>query len=93
MGHGGQRPGVLRLREDLPWRQIKDAVIVLDLRTSTYFSVNRTGARLWSHLLAGATISELARALSEAEGVDPDRARADVEAFVADLERRAVLTR
>jgi len=92
MGPGGQqRPGVLRLRDGLPWREVDGAIVVLDLETNSYFSVNQTGARLWPNLHAGATLEELIGVLAEAEQLTPERARADVEAFVGNLRADALL--
>lgn len=91
MGPGGQRPEVLRLREGLPWREVEGSVVVLDLESSSYFAVNRTGTRLWPHLQDGATVDELSEVLAAAEELDAGRARADVEAFVADLRQQELL--
>jgi hypothetical protein len=77
----------LRLRtDDLSWREIDDEVIAVDVGTSTYLGTNKTGALLWRRLGAGgATRSELVGLLVETYGIDADRARADVDAFVDDL--------
>jgi coenzyme PQQ synthesis protein D (PqqD) len=88
---GGQRPEVVRLREDLPWREVDGGVVVLDLESSSYFAVNETGTPLWAKLVDGATIDELTAALATAEEIETERARADVEAFVAELRRQAWL--
>lgn len=91
MGPGGQRPQLVRLRDGLPWREIEGAIVVLDLESSSYFAVNRAGTALWPRLQEGATVDELTDALAAAEDIDPERARADVAAFVGDLRRRELL--
>jgi hypothetical protein len=83
----------LRLRaDDLSWREIDDEVIAVDVETSTYLGTNQAGALLWERLAnGGATPQQLADVLVEAYGIDAERARVDVEAFVADLATRRLL--
>ncbi|MGH3441984.1 MAG: PqqD family protein [Nitriliruptorales bacterium] len=82
----------LRLREDrLSWRALDDEVIALDLGESLYLSANASGALLWQALARGATRTELEAILVEAYEIEPDRARADVGAFLADAEERGLV--
>ena len=82
----------LRIREeDVHWRQVGDEVVILDLRTSQYFSLNGTGALLWPLLSGGATAAELATELATAFDLDAETAQRDVEAFLAALRERDLL--
>jgi hypothetical protein len=70
---------------DLEWRRIDDEVVILDLRTQRYLTLNHTGAILWPLLVAGTT-----RQLLIAELVDiyPDavtEAGRDVDAVLGQL--------
>jgi hypothetical protein len=83
----------LRLRtDDLSWREIDDEVIAVDVETSTYLGANKAGTLLWRRLGGGgATRQELADLLVEAYGIEPERARADVESFLDDLAAKGLL--
>jgi hypothetical protein len=83
----------VRLRRDgLSWRRSGEEVIVLDLRTSRYLSLNGTGALLWEQLAAAdRTTAELAGLLRDRHGIAVKAATTDVEAFVADLRAQALL--
>lgn len=82
----------LKLRDDeLSWRQVGDEVIVLDLRSNAYLSINETGTALWEMLVNGSTPATMSERLMSEFSVDEDRARADVEAFVAMLTERDLL--
>jgi Coenzyme PQQ synthesis protein D (PqqD) len=82
----------LKLRADeLSWRQVGDEVIVLDLRSNAYLSINQTGTALWEMLVDGSTPATMAERLMSEFSVDEDRARADIEAFVAMLAERDLL--
>jgi hypothetical protein len=82
----------LRLDADqVEWRAIEGEIVALDLRSSTYFAVNATGAVLWQPLLDGRTEDELTELLVATFGVDPQVAQDDVRAFVGMLTERRLL--
>lgn len=78
---------------DLSWTPTDTGtVIILDLRTSKYLSLNSTGALLWTKLSGGATTQELCGQLSAEYGVPHERAEADVSAFLNSLRQLGFLT-
>lgn len=82
----------LKLRDDdLSWRQVGDEVIVLDLRSNRYLSINPSGMALWEMLVDGSSPAAMANRLASEFGVDQDQAEADVQAFVAMLSGRGLL--
>jgi hypothetical protein len=82
----------LRLdRANAVWREIDGEIVVLGNGGSDYMAINETGVLLWSRLEAGATIDELVSAITEVYEVTPEMARVDVEEFVAELRKRALL--
>lgn len=82
----------LRLRPDVvAWREVDGEVIALGLESSTYFGTNSSGSLLWKRLAEGTTRAELVDALMATFGIEPERAQADVDAFVADLRTRGLL--
>lgn len=82
----------LKIRQDdLSWRQVGDEVIVLDLRSNAYLSINQSGTALWEMLVDGATSTTMEARLVTDYGVEKDRAQTDVEEFVALLAERGLL--
>jgi hypothetical protein len=82
----------LHLRENLlEWREVDGEVIALEHERSVYLAANRSGTVLWRALNSGATEPQLAALLEEQYGLEPERARADVAAFLADLDARGLL--
>ena len=77
---------------DVAARSFKDETVVLDLRSSTYLSTNPSGTLLWRELERGTTRSALVRALLEEFEVSEQRAASDVDACLADCERRGLLS-
>jgi hypothetical protein len=82
----------LRLRPGaLEWREIDGEIVALDVRRSVYLAVNESGAILWPALAEGATEDDLTGRLQEAFDLDADRARQDLDAFVAMLREHDLL--
>ncbi len=81
-----------RLRAtDITWREVNGELVVLDLRSSDYLSVNGTGAELWTLLVEGATVSELVTALIKTHEIDAPSAERDVRDFLAVLQQAQLL--
>jgi hypothetical protein len=66
-------------------------VIALGLDSSTYLGTNSSGTLLWKRLAEGTTRRELVDDLVATFGIEPERARADVEAFLGELRSRDLL--
>ncbi len=84
--------GELKIRdEELSWRQVGDEIIVLDLRSNAYLSINATGTALWEMLVDGSTSATMESGLVADYGVNAEHARTDVEEFVAMLTDQGLL--
>ncbi len=83
---------VLRLRpEAVDWREVEGQIVALDRGRSVYLAVNPSGTKLLPALVTGATREQLVQTLRKEFGLDPERAEADVDAFVATLSERELL--
>jgi hypothetical protein len=69
-------------RSGLLAEQLLDETVILDPTTDAYARLNRSGTLLWPLIAEGRPVNELAQALAERFALSPERARADVEAFV-----------
>ncbi len=70
---------------DLEARSVEDELVLLDLRTQTYLSLNRTGAHLWPLMVEGTDRAALVDALRDRHDVAVEVAERDVDALVAQL--------
>lgn len=81
-----------RLRSnDLSWRELDGEIVALDGGKSVYLGTNRTGALLWQKVSAGTTRDQLVAELVNGFDVEIERARSDVDRFVADLRANGLL--
>lgn len=74
-------------------RELNGEVLLLDLRTSHYFGLTGTGARVWQLVEAGHDIDSAAGILTREYNGDPALIRDEVSAFVNDLVERGLLVR
>jgi hypothetical protein len=71
--------------DDLETRTVEDELVLLDLRTQTYLSLNRTGARLWPLMVEGTDRAALVDALRNRHDVSVAVAERDVDTLVEQL--------
>lgn len=72
-------------------RPVGDETIVVDLETERYFSLNATGAVVWSLVSTGEAASTAVAELVHRYDVTVEQARADVGDLVGDLLRAGLL--
>ncbi len=71
---------------------IDDEVIIINVITGHYYSLEGTASFVWRRLSQAASVDEIARDLSERYDVGEAQAQADLEQLVADLrEHRLVV--
>jgi hypothetical protein len=88
----GQYEPRLKLRENaVAWQQVEGETILLDVATSTYLGVNRSGSALWPALAAGATRGQLVDRLCGTYEVSEEQAGADVDEFLRMCRERGLL--
>ena len=75
----------------LEWQAVDEEVVIPDLRTACYLSLNRSGATLWPLIVAGTTREALVAALVAGYGIDGGSAARDVRALLAQLAAAALL--
>jgi len=81
----------LRLADENVWSGLGDAVVILDLASSAYLSLDDVGAAVWGSLAESCTVGELEAGLAAVYDVDPAKLRKDLRAFLADLVDRGLV--
>jgi hypothetical protein len=82
----------VRLKADaIEWREVEGEIVALDLDSSEYLAVNRTGTVIWPLLVDGSTREELAAELAGRYEIDKAAAERDVDQFLSALSERGLL--
>jgi hypothetical protein len=76
---------------DAAWRSLDDEGLVLNLRTSDYYSLNGTGAFLWARMENGACVEDIAKEFCAEYDVTPAAAAKDIANLIRDLRRLELL--
>ena len=71
--------------EEVSAKAFDGEVVVVHLGTCTYYSASGSGADAWIWIEQGWGVAEVAEVMAERYGIDPGRAREDVNRFVARL--------
>ena len=62
-----------------------DGAVLLDLESTSYYSLNRTALRIWNLIGSNLTLAGIAARLAEEYALDYERALASAERFVTTL--------
>ena len=81
-------PTAIRVSTSAVFRPLETGGVVLNVESGDYYELNATGRFLWEQIQSGSDIDEIASALVDHYGIDPDSAQADVAAFMDDLRER-----
>jgi hypothetical protein len=73
------------------WREVGDEIVILDVPTATYLTLNSSAVTLWKHLEEGASPEELADELVATYEIDKDKAARDVQRFLGALKDRSLI--
>jgi hypothetical protein len=83
---------MIKVREGAAsWREIDGETILLDLDSSKYLGLNRSGTLLWPAIVKGSTRTELVQKLVREFEIDSDLAARDVDVFVGACRERNLL--
>ena len=86
------QPASLTLTPDVVHETIDGEAILINLATGTYFSLEGSGAEVWSLLVAGSSVGDAASALAAKHGADEGAVRAEVAQLAAALVDHGLLT-
>lgn len=68
-----------------------DEVIILGLDASMYYGLTATGARIWELVQTPRTIDDILSVITAEFEVDRERAEADLQPLLADLQARGLV--
>lgn len=85
MGINTAEETLIRANKDVVFCELSGELALLDLRSNTYYGLNKVGARVWEIIQEPCSFAQLCEAIVEQYDVDPARCHADVEALVRQL--------
>lgn len=81
----------LRVPEDVVWRDLGEEVVILNLATGIYFSLNKVGRRIWSLIAEQAGSDEVVSKVAQEFEADTSRIQDDFDSLVRELEAEGLV--
>jgi hypothetical protein len=81
----------VEIPESVLTREIDGELVLLDLRSETYFGLDDIGARFWAAFAGHGTLHEARRALLDQFDVDPARLERDLAKLLGELEAHGLV--
>jgi hypothetical protein len=78
---------------DVMAQEVGDEIVILDLRSGTYFGLDPVGARIWRHAEAGKSLDGICEELLAEFDVSGADARRDAAELLEQLVARALIVR
>jgi len=70
-------------KERVRWRVLDGEAVIIDVESSYYYSLNRTGTLIWEYLLSqNGSFQDIVEALTLQYGAGADTAESDVRGFL-----------
>jgi hypothetical protein len=79
------------LRDDVVFRDLDGEMVLLDLATGVYFSLDPVGTRVWHLVAQGRSLPEIVATVVEEYEVGEARFSADLVGFVTDLREKGLV--
>lgn len=65
-----------RLADNVSWKKMDDLVIVVDIGTGAYYSLNKTASNIWENIVSGKSHEEIKESLADIFDVEAVAAEA-----------------
>lgn len=85
-------PRRLRISDAAVIRQLDGESVILNLQTGIYFGLDRIGTRVWQLIDQLGDLDSIVRVMEEEYDAESDVLRADVEALIAALLEKQLVT-
>lgn len=79
------------ITQKVAWQSVEEEAVVIDLDARRVMGLNATGSFLWSRMDGKTSVASLSQAVAEAFAVEQERARADVEGFLVQMQQRGLV--
>jgi len=67
---------------NIAWRRVDDEIVILELESSVYYSLNPVAARIWELLAEKNDVEQIVKKIAEEWNVEDNTVRRDLSAFL-----------
>ncbi|MBU0479196.1 PqqD family protein [bacterium] len=73
------------------WRDLDGETVILDLKTDTYFSLDKIGTKIWNKMIKKSEIKALVALITSSYEVTAKEAERDVEELISSLKKQGLI--
>lgn len=78
-------------KSKVAWRDLDGEAVILDLKTDTYFSLDKIGTQVWKKMTEKSEIKALAALITSSYDVSVEEAERDVKELVSSLKKTGLI--
>lgn len=82
---------VVCISEQVVSKPVGDEIVLLDFQNGMYYGLDAVGVRVWELIAAGQSMGAIVDALAEEYDVARETLERDIDALLAELERRGLI--
>ena len=82
---------VFKPTQNVAWRDVNDEVVILDLKSGEYYTLNSVGQFIWKSAMQDMPLTDIQQAIVDEFDVAPERAEKDLHEFVAAMIQEGML--
>jgi hypothetical protein len=69
--------------ENIAWRNVNDEVVILNLKSGEYYTLNDVGQFVWLAVADKRNMEEIRQKVVDTFDVSPEKASEDIESFIS----------
>jgi hypothetical protein len=77
--------------QSVAWRDVNDEVVILNLKSGEYYTLNDVGQFIWKSAMEGKSIQAIQQAIIETFNVPAEQAIKDLHGFLAGMIKEGML--
>lgn len=81
----------MKILENIVWRDVDNEVVILDIESGNYFTLDGVGRMIWKHLADGNSIADTTEAVINEYDVSEENAKSDIEGLIEQLKEEKII--
>jgi len=77
---------------DVAWRKVDEEAVILNLKSSVYYSLNEVGTRIWELIGEGCELDEIVITIADEYDTSEKKVKKDVEKFIKQMKKEKLLS-
>ncbi len=77
--------------ENIAWRNVNEEIVILDLKSGEYFTLNDVGQFIWLAVADQKNVGEIRRIVVAEFDVSPEKASEDIKKFITEMLEEGLL--